>query len=106
MSDGKLDLRDGFEGVPAEVWSFQVGGHQVCRKWLRDRRGRLLNESDLSAYRAIVDAISTRDYYALFGYLQSSSFQLADVSDPVRQKQVWDELAELKALISSNIALG
>jgi len=32
-----------FEGVPPEVWQFQVGGYQVCEKWLRDRRRRVLS---------------------------------------------------------------
>ena len=33
------------------------------------------------------DAISTRDYYAFFGFLQSSGRQYADVSDPLRQRR-------------------
>jgi len=41
------------------------------------------------------DPISQADYYAMFGYLQSSGFQLADVSDPVGQKKVVDDLARL-----------
>ena len=41
------------------------------------------------------DAISSRDYYALYGYLQSSSYYLADVSDPERQAAVADQLAAL-----------
>ncbi|MCA9266143.1 MAG: DUF1549 domain-containing protein, partial [Planctomycetales bacterium] len=41
------------------------------------------------------DAVSTRDYYAMFGFLQSSSFQLADVADPERQHKVADELTRL-----------
>ncbi len=42
------------------------------------------------------DAISTRDYYAMYGYLQSSSFQLADVSDPVAQQRIFDQLVQLR----------
>lgn len=45
-------------GVSSEVYEFQVGSHQVCRKWLRDRRGRSLSRSDLLEYRRIVHAIS------------------------------------------------
>lgn len=41
------------------------------------------------------DAISTRDYYAMYGYLQSSSYHLADVSDPTQQAHVAQSLAEL-----------
>jgi hypothetical protein len=32
-----------FEGVPPEVWSFPIGGYQVCEEWLKDRRGRTLS---------------------------------------------------------------
>ena len=38
------------------------------------------------------DAISTKDYYALFGYLQSSSYHLADVSDPLAQQEAYEGL--------------
>jgi predicted helicase len=46
-----------FEGVPPEVWNFHVGGYQVCQKWLKDRKGRLLNYDDLTHYQRIVVAI-------------------------------------------------
>lgn len=42
---------------------------------------------------AEVDAISTKDYYAFFGYLQSSSFQLADAS-PLEARQLARERIE------------
>ena len=29
-----------FEGVPANVWDFHIGGYRVAEKWLKDRRGR------------------------------------------------------------------
>ncbi|MEH1912450.1 type ISP restriction/modification enzyme [Nostoc sp.] len=29
-------------GVPEEVWKFQIGGYQVCQKWLKVRKGRQL----------------------------------------------------------------
>ena len=45
-------------GVSSDVYEFQVGSHQVCRKWLRDRRGRTLSLSDLTEYRRILHAIS------------------------------------------------
>jgi hypothetical protein len=45
------------EGVPAEVWEFQVGGYQVCEKWLKDRRGRNLTNADLEHYERIVIAL-------------------------------------------------
>ncbi len=45
------------EPVPAEVWNFHVGGHQVCKKWLKNRRGRTLAGADLATYVRIVSAI-------------------------------------------------
>ncbi len=47
-----------FEGVPPEVWEFQVGGYQVLDKWLKDRRGRTLTQDDLTHYQRIVVALS------------------------------------------------
>ncbi len=48
-----------FEGVPEEVWQYQIGGYQVCRKWLRDRKnaGRTLSLDDIKHYCKIVTAI-------------------------------------------------
>src|SRR5579883_1337655 len=46
-----------FDGVPAEVWEFHVGGYQVCQKWLKDRKGRVLTYDDIQHYRKIVAAL-------------------------------------------------
>jgi hypothetical protein len=27
-----------FEGIAKEVWEYQIGGYQVCDKWLKDRK--------------------------------------------------------------------
>jgi predicted helicase len=47
-----------FEGVPPEVWNFQIGGYQVCHKWLKDRKGRKLEYDDIQHYQHIVAALS------------------------------------------------
>lgn len=47
-----------FEGVPSEVWQFEIGGYQVLHKWLKDRRGRELNFDDLEHYQKVVVALS------------------------------------------------
>jgi hypothetical protein len=47
-----------FEQVPPAVWEFEVGGYQVCRKWLRDRRGRQLTAEEIDQYRRLVLALS------------------------------------------------
>jgi len=46
-----------FEGVPRRVWQFHVGGYQVCRKWLKDRKGRRLSYDDLTHYQRVVSAL-------------------------------------------------
>ena len=46
-----------FEGVPPEVWNFQVGGYQVCEKWLKDRKGRKLTIDDITHYQKIIVAL-------------------------------------------------
>ena len=47
-----------FEGVPPEVWAFQVGGYQVCQKWLKDRKGRLLTYDEITHYQRIVAVLA------------------------------------------------
>lgn len=47
-----------FKGVPSEVWTFRVGGHQVCQKWLKDRKGRKLSFDELVLYEKTVSALS------------------------------------------------
>lgn len=48
----------GFKGVPENVWSFHIGGYQVCEKWLKDRKGRTLSMDDISHYQKIIVALS------------------------------------------------
>ena len=47
-----------FDKVPSEVWDFRVGGYQVCDKWLKDRKGRILTVDDIKHYQRIVVALS------------------------------------------------
>jgi predicted helicase len=48
----------GFKGVCEDVWSFHIGGYQVCEKWLKDRKGRKLSEDDITHYQKIVVALA------------------------------------------------
>jgi len=47
-----------FGGVPADVWAFHVGGYQVCHKWLKDRKGRVLSYLDVQHYGRVVGALA------------------------------------------------
>jgi predicted helicase len=44
-----------FEGISKDVWGYQIGGYQVCDKWLKDRKGRTLD--DIRTYCRIATAI-------------------------------------------------
>lgn len=48
---------DKFTGIPEKVWNFYVGGYQVCKRWLEDRRGRTLSDEDIQHYQLIVVAL-------------------------------------------------
>ncbi len=48
----------GFRGVPPAVWDFHIGGYQVCEKWLKDRKGRVLSEADIAHYQRVVVALN------------------------------------------------
>jgi hypothetical protein len=46
-----------FAPVPEPVWSYRVGGYQVCEKWLKDRRERRLGLDEIRTYCRIVTAL-------------------------------------------------
>ena len=43
--------------MPEAVWKYQVGGYQVCEKWLKDRWERRLELDDIRTYCRIVTAL-------------------------------------------------
>ena len=47
-----------FINVKEEVWQYQIGGYQVCEKWLKDRKGRTLTHEEIQTYSKIVNALS------------------------------------------------
>jgi len=47
-----------FEGIAPEIWNFHVGGYQVCHKWLKDRKSRILTFDDIKHYQRIVAALA------------------------------------------------
>ena len=46
-----------FAPVPETVWTYRIGGYQVCEKWLKDRRERRLELDDIRTYCRIVTAL-------------------------------------------------
>ena len=63
LDTSQLPRSSYFDGVPEDVWNFHIGGYQVCRKWLYDRRsksgqpGRTLTAEDVAHYQRIVVAL-------------------------------------------------
>jgi hypothetical protein len=47
-----------FAGVPRAAWELTVGGYQVAKKWLLDRRGRCLNPHELDCYQQIIACLA------------------------------------------------
>lgn len=45
-----------FEGIHPEIWNYQIGGYQILNKYLKDRKGRLMD--DPPHYCRIVTALS------------------------------------------------
>jgi hypothetical protein len=44
-------------GVDENVWTTRVGSHQVCRKWLADRRGQRLTPEIRRRYAQVCLAV-------------------------------------------------
>src|SRR5690606_35038334 len=47
-----------FTNVKEEVWKYQIGGYQVCDKWLKDRKDRELSLEEIKTDCKIVTALS------------------------------------------------
>ena len=46
-----------FGPIALEIHEYQIGGYQVCDKWLKDRKGRRLELDDIRTYCRMVTAI-------------------------------------------------
>jgi hypothetical protein len=55
----KIYISEGqyFENVEEEVWQYQIGGYQVCNKYLKDRKGRRLSLDDIRHYCKLITAL-------------------------------------------------
>jgi len=47
-----------FGNVPEVAWNFYIGGYQPARKWLKDRKGRTLTNTDIEHYQKIIIALA------------------------------------------------
>ncbi|MFN2459007.1 MAG: type ISP restriction/modification enzyme, partial [Chitinophagaceae bacterium] len=57
---GKLYInsKDFLDNIPREVYDFYIGGYQVLDKYLKDRRGRILNLHEVEHLPKIVNALA------------------------------------------------
>jgi predicted helicase len=46
-----------FEGLEENIWQYRIGGYQVCNKWLKDRKDRVLSLDDIKHYCKVATAI-------------------------------------------------
>lgn len=47
-----------FDSVPEVAWNFYIGGYQPAQKWLKDRKGRILDFEDIMHYQKIIKALT------------------------------------------------
>jgi len=61
--DGKVFINSEqyFGNVPEIAWNFYIGGYQPAQKWLKDRKGRALSNSDIEHYQKIIVALVETD---------------------------------------------
>ena len=59
-SDGRVYINEEqfIDGMSKETWSFSVGGYQVARKWLKDRKGKSLTPAQLGTYIDVLDTVT------------------------------------------------
>jgi predicted helicase len=50
-----------FADVPITAWEFYIGGYQPAQKWLKDRKGRILEFDDILHYQKIIVALFETD---------------------------------------------
>lgn len=50
-----------FNNVPEVAWNFYIGGYQPAQKWLKDRKGRMLEYEDIQHYQKIIVALTETD---------------------------------------------
>lgn len=46
-----------FTGITKEIWQYQIGGYQVCNKWLKDRKTRTLSLDDIKHYCKVATSL-------------------------------------------------
>jgi predicted helicase len=50
-----------FDDIPQVAWDYVIGGYQVARQWLKDRKGRTLSFNDLKYFGTILAVLVESD---------------------------------------------
>ncbi len=60
---GKVYINDlqFFDNFPETIWKLKIGGYQPAQKWLKDRRGQILQFEDVLHYQKIIMALTETD---------------------------------------------
>ncbi|MGL5721262.1 MAG: type ISP restriction/modification enzyme, partial [Brevinema sp.] len=53
-----INSTQAFTNVPAEVWSYQIGGYQVLDKWLKSRKDRILTLDEITHFQQMCGIIA------------------------------------------------
>jgi hypothetical protein len=54
--NGRVYINDEqyWDGVPEAVWKFYIGGYQPAQKYLKDRKGQKLSNSEMENYEQMI----------------------------------------------------
>ena len=63
FEDGAVWVNDTqhFADAPAVAWTLHIGGYQPAQKWLKDRKGRMLEFDDVRHYQRILKVLAETD---------------------------------------------
>ena len=50
-----------FDNVPALAWNMMIGGYRPARRWLKDRKGRVLSNEETQHYKRIIKILVETD---------------------------------------------
>lgn len=61
--DNKIMINDMqyFGNVPEVVWNFSIGGYKPAQKWLKERKNKVLSDSDLEHYQQMIVSLYQTD---------------------------------------------
>jgi len=81
-----------FAPVSEALWTYQVGGYQVCEKWLKDRQERHLEHGDIQTYCRIATALKLtlgiqQEINALYPRAESETVTLPESPDQSRSER-------------------